>query len=91
MATLIETRLTVAEFWQLPETNRLRELIDGEIVMLGSPSDDHQATVIETTAYLKSLIPDGKIRVAPFDVYFDDLTSRSPIFFGQDVHWVAAN
>ncbi len=81
MTDFAPTRLTAADFWQLPETNSLRELIDGEIFMPGSPSDNHQATVMETAAYLKALVQVGKIRVAPLDVYLDDENIPQPDIF----------
>ncbi|MEL6271399.1 MAG: hypothetical protein AAFU54_26435 [Chloroflexota bacterium] len=41
------TRMSAAEYRQLPETNAPMQLIDGEIIMAPAPKDVHQATIGE--------------------------------------------
>jgi Uma2 family endonuclease len=76
-------RLTVEEFKQLPESNRLMELINGEIVMPPSPLASHQDLLLNTAIFLRQHIPNGKVVVAPMDVYLDQLNAFQP-----DVFWI---
>jgi Uma2 family endonuclease len=77
--TLIQ--ITAADFAQLPESNQLRELIDGELIVPASPSDDHQDVVLSTASYIKTLIKTGKIKIAPQDLYLDELNVPQPDIF----------
>jgi len=78
-----ERRMTAAEYFKLPETNKPMQLIDGEIIMSPSPTLDHQDAVFGTAKYLERLRPDGKVYVAPIDVYLDELNVIQP-----DVVWL---
>jgi Uma2 family endonuclease len=79
-----KTRMTAAEFSQLPETNRLMELINGEVIVSPSPFDRHQDVVFNLAVLVRSLMPGGKVMIAPMDVYLDDLNAVQP-----DVFWIA--
>jgi Uma2 family endonuclease len=76
--------MTAEAYRKLPETNQPMELIDGEVVMSPAPKDSHQKVVTNTLVSLSRLIPDGELRVAPSDVYFDDENVLQP-----DVLWVS--
>ncbi|MCZ2094973.1 MAG: Uma2 family endonuclease, partial [Anaerolineae bacterium] len=82
----VQTKITADEFLQLPETNTLTELIDGEIVVAPAPRDSHQDTVFEAAKYVERIAPHGKIRLAPIDVYLDDINVVQP-----DVMWNGAD
>lgn len=81
-----KTRMTAAEFRQLPETNRITELIHGELIVSPSPIDAHQDLVLNLAVLIKSIMPGGKAVVAPMDVYLDEVNAVQP-----DVFWVAAD
>ena len=86
MAEQIKTRMTAAEFLQLPETNLPVQLLDGEVIEMGAPELPHQDIVGDTFVLfkLKAKELDGKAYVAPVDVYLDELNIPQP-----DVIWLA--
>ncbi len=79
----VQTKMTAAEFLQLPELNQPTELIDGEVIMAPAPRDSHQNTVFKAAKYVESTAPSGEIRVSPIDVYLDDTNVVQP-----DVMWI---
>lgn len=80
------TRMTAAEFLELPETTQPIELLNGEILVSPSPVPNHQRTVFNVGKHVETLIPNGEVFLAPIDVYFDDENIVQP-----DVIWVAEN
>ena len=80
-----KVRTTVAEYLALPETNRLIELLDGEIIVHPPPSDPHQKVSLALTRFLLESAPEGTIRVAPIGLYVDDHNYVEP-----DLFWVSA-
>lgn len=76
-------RMTAAQFRQLPESGRLTELIQGEVIMLPSPSDVHQDLVLNIALLLRRIMPDGKTVIAPMDVYLDEINVVQP-----DIFWM---
>ena len=85
MADLIQTQMTAGEFLQLPESNQLIQLIDGEVIMSPAPTDLHQHLVGAIYVFLKQLLSNGVLRMAPLDVYIDGANVVQP-----DVFWVSA-
>ena len=86
MADQIQIHMTATEFFELPETNTLTELIHGEIIMGPSPIPFHQDVSVNTVFILKTLtkLLGGKVYDAPLDVYLDDENVVQP-----DVMWIA--
>jgi Uma2 family endonuclease len=82
----VQTPVTADEFFQLPETNLPRELINGEILEITAPELDHQDVVGNIFVFVKGVARQrgGKAYVAPVDVYLDTLNIPQP-----DVLWVA--
>ncbi|MCA9915194.1 MAG: Uma2 family endonuclease, partial [Anaerolineae bacterium] len=64
----------------------LVELIEGEIMVKGSPSTKHQRLVLAIARMLLDTVPDGHVFIAPLSVRLDDYNSFQP-----DVFWVSAN
>lgn len=100
-----KTRMTAAEFAELPETTQIIELIDGVVFMSPSPKDIHQDNVDDVVGFLRDLKRSGQIsgivRFAPMDVQFDEVNTLQPdIFFvssdstrcmlGDDGYWHGA-
>jgi len=81
-----KTRMTAAEFFQLPETNQPTELIDGALIVNPPPIPKHQRLGRLFLFLLDSLIPDGELFFAPIGVYFDEENIPEP-----DIVWVAEN
>jgi Uma2 family endonuclease len=80
-----KAKTTAEEYFNLPEDYPfIRELIDGEIMMTGSPKYKHQKAVGATHNVLTNLIPNGLAVVAPMTIYFDNYNLLQP-----DVFWVA--
>ena len=78
----VQTQITAAEFLQLPEASLPTELIDGEIIVSPAPKVSHQNTVFTTTKVVETIGSQGKVHLAPIDVYLDDLNVVQP-----DVMW----
>lgn len=84
MAVQVETRMTAAEFFELPESKQPIELLEGELVMSPTPVPNHQRVVGSTYVYLRQIVPNGEVFIAPLDVYLDEDNVPQP-----DVMWVA--
>ncbi len=87
MVEQIKSRMTAAEFWQMTETTNQRfELIDGEAILMGTPTPDHQDVVLNSGILLKEIAKTqgGRVYVAPIEVYLDDANIPQP-----DVIWLA--
>lgn len=89
-AVIPPTRMTVAEYQALPESNRHMELIHGELITTGdeamspAPKDAHQKTVLAGIICLAQRIPGGSLRTAPTDVHLGLDTVLQP-----DIFWVS--
>jgi len=86
MAEQIKTRMTAAEFLQLPETNQPTELINGELNVSPSPLVRHQLSSARFFRLIDGLKPNGTLFYSPMDVYLDDENIPQP-----DLIWVAEN
>lgn len=86
MDIVTKTRMTAEEFLALPETNTLMQLIEGELIVSPSPIPLHQDFVFTFAKLVDRLKPNGKVVVAPMDVYLDKDTVSQP-----DAFWVAEN
>lgn len=84
MADMTQVRMKAPEFLELPESNQLTELIDGEIIVSPAPLDVHQKTSLLTTSLILGIMPNGTLRYAPTDVNFDDIHVFQP-----DIFWVS--
>jgi Uma2 family endonuclease len=80
----LQTRITAEEFLQMPESQTLTELINGEMIVAPAPELGHQDIVLETAMFVKALARTGKVYVAPVDVHFDDGNVVQP-----DVLWLS--
>ncbi len=83
MVDLTKTEMTAAEFLDLPETNKIVELINGEVVVAPSPVDRHQQVSGNLYFSLRQQIPSGTWRFAPADVYLDEYNVVQP-----DLFWI---
>ncbi|MFN8418011.1 MAG: Uma2 family endonuclease [Anaerolineae bacterium] len=75
------TRLTAAEYHELPETTQSMQLIDGEVILSPSPEIVHQRTSRSALLYLETRIPNGELLYAPMDVEFDEHNTPQPALF----------
>lgn len=81
MATLAGSRMTYAEFRDLPDDGILYELLDGEVVTRASPTEPHQAVVIKLATRLDVFADDGGlgiVRMGPLDVVLDEYNATLP-------------
>jgi len=85
MVDAVRERMTAAAFFELPETNTFVELIDGELIVSPSPIPQHQLLSFSLAKLVDRLQPDGKVFIAPMDVYFDEHYVTQP-----DILWVSA-
>jgi Uma2 family endonuclease len=78
MKPLIETppRTMMEVFKSLP-AGTLAEIIDNQLYMSPSPAFNHQEVLIEIASQLRAILKrsGGKVAVAPFDVYLDEMTN----------------
>jgi len=84
MADFTLTRMAAAEFLELPESNKIIELINGEVIMAPSPVDRHQEASGNLHFSLRQKQPSGKWRTAPTDVYIDEVNVIQP-----DLFWIS--
>lgn len=77
--------MTADEFEALPERNLPTELINGELVMRGAPSVNHQRLSRNITRMLLNMDLAGELFYAPTSVKLDDRN-----YFQPDVLWIAA-
>lgn len=86
MAELIRTRMTTAEFFELPEQIQPTELIYGELVVSPTPIPKHQYITGNTHLILREISKTvgGKAFAAPLEIYLDEGVVPQP-----DVMWVA--
>jgi Uma2 family endonuclease len=80
------TRMTAAEFFDLPETTQPTELLDGELIVSPAPVPQHQSIVMHIIGVLLPITNaiGGKLFSSPIDVYLDDTNVAQP-----DLVWVA--
>lgn len=75
--------MTAEEFLDLPETNHLEELIDGEYITLTTPEIVHQKSVLRIGMYLTLFAAHGETMIAPSAIRFDD-----DHVFEPDAFWI---
>jgi Uma2 family endonuclease len=89
MAVTTPRPLTKFDYWQLPETGRRYQLINGDLYMAPAPNRFHQdisrTIEFEILKYLERE-PKGIIYDAPFDVVLTDLNVFQPdlAFFSRE-------
>ena len=86
MADQTRTYMTAAEYFNLPETNRLEELLHGELIVSPPPVPKHQLIVGNIFFLLRQQVPDGAVFIAPIALYLDEHNIPEP-----DVIWAAAD
>jgi Uma2 family endonuclease len=80
----VQTKMTADEFLQLPESQTLTELIDGDVIVAPAPELGYQDSVLASASFIKVLAQAGKVYIAPVDVHFDDGNVVQP-----DVMWLS--
>ncbi|PJF38967.1 MAG: restriction endonuclease, partial [Phototrophicales bacterium] len=86
MVEQTRSRMTAAEFFELPETNLPMALIDGEMIMSPAPAPKHQSIVFQGGQTIDRLKPNGTVFLSPIDVALDEENVVQP-----DIVWVAEN
>jgi Uma2 family endonuclease len=84
MVDFVQTRMTSADYWELPEINKIQELIDGELIMTPPPLDVHQQRSSGIFIFLSQTVQGGVLRFAPTGVHFEDDYDFEP-----DIFWIA--
>lgn len=79
-----KTRMTAAEFFDLPETNTPTELIDGILIISPAHIPTHQRAGGQLLILLKNSMPNGELFIGPIDLYLDNDNVPQP-----DIVWVA--
>ena len=75
--------MTVEEYFQLPETNQIDELIDGEYIVSPPPTIKHQDVVVNVVVFLRSSAAQGRTVVSPAAIHFEADQVLEP-----DVFWI---
>jgi Uma2 family endonuclease len=86
MMAMIKTKMTAAEYFDLPETTQPTQLLDGELIEMPAPELIHQDIVLNIAVLLRqiTLVTGGKVYVSPVDVHLNDQNVSQP-----DVLWTA--
>jgi len=80
----VQAKITADEFLQLPESQTLTELIDGEIIVSPAPEPMHQIRTARAYDVIKALVPGGIVLFSPIDVYLSTNDVVQP-----DVLWIS--
>ncbi len=86
---IISTKFTHADLLSLPEDNKLREIIDGDLYVTPSPYTRHQRIVLELATTLRKYLkatPIGEVLCAPLDVILSEHDVLQPdlLFVGRE-------
>jgi Uma2 family endonuclease len=79
-----KTRMTAAEYAQLPETNQPMELYDGELMIMPTSTPQHQMLIGSLFLLLSRIVRQGILFLSPLDVHLDELHVVQP-----DILWIA--
>ncbi|MDX1994369.1 MAG: Uma2 family endonuclease [bacterium] len=77
------TRMTVEEYLNLPETNQIAQLINGEYIV-NPPLDVHQAVVGKLYLKVGNILTTGTLRIAPTGLYLEESNYYEP-----DIFWIS--
>ena len=80
----IKAKMTAEEFFQLPESSQIIELIHGEVTVSPTPIPKHGIATMNAAIWLTKNIADGRVFHSPMDVYLDDEEVLQP-----DVFWIS--
>ena len=75
--------MTAEEYFELPETNQIVELIDGEYIVSPTPRVSHQRTVIKGVTFLTQSAAHGETMTAPSAIRFEADHVLEP-----DIFWI---
>lgn len=78
---VISTKFTHADLLALPEDNKRREIIDGELYVTPSPKLNHQDILLNLASAFRSYLkshPVGRVFMAPLDVILSDYDVLQP-------------
>ena len=78
--------MTAEDFFDLPETNHIEELIDGEYIVLTTPEALHQKCVLKIGVFLTLSAAQGETMIAPSALRID-----TDYVFEPDVFWIRPN
>jgi Uma2 family endonuclease len=85
MMTDFVRRMTADEYFALPETNHIEELIDGELIVT-DPSRAHQRTLRKAVVYLSQMAAHGETVVTPSAIRFEEHHVFEP-----DIFWIRSD
>jgi Uma2 family endonuclease len=76
-------RMTVEEYFALPETNQIEELIDGEHIVSPPPRPSHQKNLLKTAVFLTQSAAHGETVISPASIHFEADHVLQP-----DIFWI---
>jgi hypothetical protein len=82
MSTATSSKITHDDLLKMPEDNRLREIIDGELIVSPSPFVVHQRILRELARSIGNfleLYPIGELFVAPLDRCGEGIVVRATL------------
>ncbi len=87
MPVIADRPMTAADYFAMPPTLERYELLDGRLVLMASPTAEHQMIVLEVAVSIRAFArtEGGQVLVAPIDVEFPPRTVLQP-----DVLYIAA-
>ena len=85
---MVTTRLTYQDYAAIKGDERY-ELLDGELILVASPNEDHQTVSLRLASRMLSFVDDndlGRVFHAPYDVLFTDTDVVQPdvLFVSKD-------
>ena len=79
-------RMTAEEYFALPETNQIEELIDGEYIVSPPPRPSHQKSLLKTAVFLTQAAAHGETVISPASIRFEADHVLQP-----DIFWIRPN
>ncbi|MBC8099065.1 MAG: Uma2 family endonuclease [Armatimonadetes bacterium] len=86
MLEITKTRISIDEYFAMPETMQPTLLLDGELITLPGPDPLHQDIVLNIYDILRPItrVLGGKLVIAPADVRLGETTIAQP-----DIFWMS--
>lgn len=81
MSVATSTRITWDDLLKMPEDNRRREIIDGELIVSPSPLANHQRVLLKLVNVIENFLqanPVGEVFFAPLDTIFEQQQVLQP-------------
>jgi hypothetical protein len=68
-------KVTAEQFFELPETNRVIELVNGKITTPATQVTQHQRIILRTARHIEDVMPDGEVFTLMISTFLSQMFS----------------